>query len=195
MINNRSLGMTINVSTTSDSVAMPSSACLRLRDPSKLNGLVTTPTVSAPSSWATSATTGDPPVPVPPPIPAAIKTRSAPSSARFISSRSSSWHSRPFAGSPPTPSPRAVRSPTRMRIGTSERASAWASVLTVMYSTSGILSRYMRETAFEPPPPIPTTFIVAEPIISSAGVSTWPTIGFSFLAGDRPLCLADFWED
>ena len=183
MINSRSLGMTIRVSTTSDRAAMPSSACLRRRNPSKSNGLVTTPTVSAPSSWAISATTGDPPVPVPPPMPAAMNTRSAPSSARLISSRSSSWHSRPLAGSPPTPSPRAVRSPTRIRIGTSERDSAWASVLTVMYSTSGIRSRYIRETAFEPPPPTPTTLIVADPMLSPTGVSTWPTIGFSFCWG------------
>ena len=48
---------------------------------SRLNGLVTTPTVSAPISLATSAMTGAAPVPVPPPRPAATKTMSAPCSS------------------------------------------------------------------------------------------------------------------
>ena len=56
----------------------PASACLRRRLPSKRKGLVTTPTVSAPSSLAISATTGAAPVPVPPPMPAVTKTMSAP---------------------------------------------------------------------------------------------------------------------
>ena len=77
----RSLGITIKVSTCSARRAMPSSACRILRRPSKLNGLVTMPTVRAPLSLATSATTGAAPVPVPPPIPAAMKTRSAPCNA------------------------------------------------------------------------------------------------------------------
>ena len=48
---------------------MPRSAiCMRLR-PSNANGLVTTATVSAPDSRASSATTGAAPVPVPPPMP------------------------------------------------------------------------------------------------------------------------------
>ena len=41
--------------------------------PSKLNGFVTTPIVSAPISRAIFATTGAPPVPVPPPSPAVTK--------------------------------------------------------------------------------------------------------------------------
>ena len=49
----------------------------------------------APCSLATSATTGAAPVPVPPPIPAVIKTRSDPSKAAAISSRDSSAASRP----------------------------------------------------------------------------------------------------
>jgi hypothetical protein len=43
------------------------------RVPSNRNGLVTTPTVSTPFLRATSAMTGAAPVPVPPPIPAAMK--------------------------------------------------------------------------------------------------------------------------
>ena len=49
--------------------------------PSNRNGVVTIPTVSAPSSRATFATTGAAPVPVPPPSPAVTKTMSEPRSA------------------------------------------------------------------------------------------------------------------
>ena len=57
MSSSLSLGMTIMVSTQSERVLMPSSALfLRLR-PSKVKGLVTTATVSAPTSFiAISAT-------------------------------------------------------------------------------------------------------------------------------------------
>ena len=58
--------------------------------PSKGKGLVTTATVRIPSSRAISATTGAAPVPVPPPMPAAIKIMSDPLIAARIFSRSSS---------------------------------------------------------------------------------------------------------
>ena len=83
----RSFSITIRVSTFSESSVMPCSACWPRRRPSKLNGRVTTPTVSASSSRASSATTGAPPVPVPPPSPAVTKIMSAPLSASFSSSR------------------------------------------------------------------------------------------------------------
>ena len=58
-----SFGIVISVLTRWRRLAMPSSAeAIRLR-PSKVNGLVTTPTVSAPSSRAMLATTGEAPVP------------------------------------------------------------------------------------------------------------------------------------
>jgi hypothetical protein len=63
----RLLGTTMRVSTSSASASMPFSACCRRREPSKPNGFVTIPTVSAPSSRAIRATTGAAPVPVPPP--------------------------------------------------------------------------------------------------------------------------------
>ena len=69
---------------------MPSSAELARRRPSKANGRVTTPMVSAPSERAMRATTGAPPVPVPPPSPAVTKTMSAP---LMTSSISSAWSS------------------------------------------------------------------------------------------------------
>ena len=73
----RSFGTTIIVSTFLRMSAMPCSAWrMRLR-PSKRNGFVTMPTVSAPASRASSAMTGAAPVPVPPPMPHVMKTRSA----------------------------------------------------------------------------------------------------------------------
>ena len=84
-LSRRSLGMVIIVSTRDRSWAMPSSARRRRRGPSKLNGLVTTPTVRAFISRAISAMRGAAPVPVPPPIPAVMNTISAPSSSFLIS--------------------------------------------------------------------------------------------------------------
>ena len=78
--------MTINVSHSARNASMPSSACWARFLPSKLNGRVTTPMVSAPSLRAMLAITGAPPVPVPPPSPAVTNTMSAP----FITSSSSS---------------------------------------------------------------------------------------------------------
>jgi len=73
----RSFGMVMSVSTLSTSSAMPCSARSRRFAPSKLNGLVTTATVSAPTSFAISAMIGAAPVPVPPPMPAVTNTMSA----------------------------------------------------------------------------------------------------------------------
>ena len=83
------MGTTISVSTSALSASMPSSACLARRVPSNRNGLVTIPTVSAPTSRASRATTGAAPVPVPPPTPAVTKTMSEPFSRRLILSCSS----------------------------------------------------------------------------------------------------------
>ena len=85
---------------------MPSSAWAARRRPSKEKGRVTIPTVKQPISLAISATIGAAPVPVPPPIPAVIKTRSVFSKARAISSRDSSAAFCPIAGLPPAPKPR-----------------------------------------------------------------------------------------
>ena len=74
----RLFGITISVSTCLASSVTPSSAWRARRVPSKPNGLVTMPTVSAPISRAIRATTGAAPVPVPPPDPAATNTMSDP---------------------------------------------------------------------------------------------------------------------
>ena len=72
------MGIVSSVSTIPRSSWMPASAWRMRRGPSNWNGLVTQATVSAPSSLAIAATTGAAPVPVPPPIPAVMKTMSAP---------------------------------------------------------------------------------------------------------------------
>ncbi len=79
-------GTTISVSTSSPSASIPVSAARARREPSNPNGLETIPTVSAPSSRAIRATTGAPPVPVPPPSPAVMNTMSAPLSIALMRS-------------------------------------------------------------------------------------------------------------
>ena len=69
MLSSRSLGIVMIVSTHSRSASRPRSAWSSRLRPSNLNGLVTTATVSAPSSLARLAMTGAAPVPVPPPSP------------------------------------------------------------------------------------------------------------------------------
>ena len=90
---------------------MPFSACIIRRRPSKLKGLVTTPTVRMPISLAMSATMGAAPVPVPPPIPAVMNTMSASSRALEIWVRFSSADLRPTSGSLPAPCPPVSFSP------------------------------------------------------------------------------------
>jgi hypothetical protein len=157
----RSFGMVIRVSTSSRSDAIPASAWLDRRRPSKVNGRVTTPIVSAPSERAIRATTGAPPVPVPPPSPAVTKTMSAPLSTSSISSAWSSAALRPTSGSAPAPSPRVSSRPTSSFTSASLISSAWASVLIAMNSTPLSPTSIIRLTAFTPPPPIPTTLMTA----------------------------------
>ena len=157
----RSFGMTMRVSTSARSASMPSSACCARRRPSKENGRVTTPMVSAPSDLATPATTGAPPVPVPPPSPAVTKTMSAPLRTSSISSRWSSAACRPTSGAAPAPRPRVSSRPTSSLTSASLMSSAWASVLIAMNSTPLRPTSIMRLTALTPPPPIPTTLMTA----------------------------------
>jgi hypothetical protein len=99
--------------------------------PSKKKGLVTTPTVRQPSSRAICAMTGAAPVPVPPPMPAVMKTMSAPGDdlldARVTSSRAAL---RPRSGSAPAPRPRVMFCPMCSFVGAAFALRAWASVLT-----------------------------------------------------------------
>ena len=162
MESRRSLGITMSVSTSSRRVSMPFSAWLERRRPSKVNGRVTTPMVRAPRERAMRATTGAPPVPVPPPSPAVTKTMSAPLSTSWISSSWSSAAWRPTSGLAPAPRPRVSSRPTSSLTSASDISRAWASVLMAMNSTPRRPSSIMRLTAFTPPPPMPTTLMTAK---------------------------------
>src|SRR5436190_165700 len=167
----RSFGIVMIVSTQSRSASSPRSACsCRLR-PSNLNGLVTTATVSAPSSVARLAITGAAPVPVPPPRPVVTKIMSAPSSAWMILSVSSSAAERPTFGSAPAPSPLVSLLPICSLIGAKLLCSACRSVLATMNSTPSRPARAMRLTALPPPPPTPITLIRAPLDASSSSRS------------------------
>ena len=151
----------MRVSTFSFSPWMPFSACIARGRPSKVNGRVTTPIVTAPSAFAISATTGAPPVPVPPPSPAVMKTMSEPFRASSISPRCSSAAWRPISGSLPAPRPRVRLRPMSSLRSASLMSSAWASVLAAMNSTLRSPASIMRLTALTPPPPTPTTLMTA----------------------------------
>ena len=73
--------------------------------PSSLKGLVTTATVKAPNSFAIDAIIGAAPVPVPPPIPAVMKTISEPANNSSIAILSLSAALLPISGSAPAPKP------------------------------------------------------------------------------------------
>ena len=81
----RSFETTIIESTFLRNSSSPAKDCFFLLGPSNVKGEVTTPTVKAPKSLAILAMTGAPPVPVPPPIPAATKTMLASDKASLIS--------------------------------------------------------------------------------------------------------------
>ncbi len=161
MWSSRSFGMVISASTVSRRRAIPSSAARRLRPPSNSNGLVTTATVSAPAAFASRATVGDAPVPVPPPMPAAMKimSQSFITSAR-LSALSSAARS-PISGRPPAPRPLVSLSPIRMAMVASLLMSAWASVLTATNSIPSTPERTIRLIALPPAPPTPMTLIRA----------------------------------
>ena len=157
----RSFGITIVVSHALRRSATPCSAWLRRFVPSKRNGVVTMPTVSAPSSRAIRATIGAAPEPVPPPSPAATKTMSAPRSSCLSSSYASSAARRPTSGSAPEPRPCVSSRPMWIFNGASLVRSAWMSVLTARNSTWLIPASIMRLTALRPAPPTPMTLITA----------------------------------
>ncbi len=91
-------GIVISESQCLPSSAMPVSAEPRRLRPSMSNGFVTTATVRMPSSFATCATTGAAPVPVPPPMPAVMNSMSEPSIISMMRSRSSIAAWRPDLG-------------------------------------------------------------------------------------------------
>ena len=153
--------MTISVSTFSRIFWMPFSACTPRRRPSKLNGRVAMPMVSAPTALATSATTGPAPVPVPPPSPSVMKTMSAPLSTSSISLAVVLGGLAADLGSEPAPRPRVMSRPMSSFTSASLSSSDCASVFTEMNSTPLRPASIIRLTALHPPPPTPMTLITA----------------------------------
>ena len=80
----RSFRIMMTVSQTSRSASAPAWACGGDACPRTGRGMVTMPTVGAPTSRASWATTGAAPEPVPPPSPAVTKTMSEPRSTCLI---------------------------------------------------------------------------------------------------------------
>ena len=162
------------VSTESMRSDNPRSACCMRRLPSKLNGLVTTATVSVPISLASEAIMGAAPVPVPPPSPAVTNTMSAPSKASMIFSESSSAALRPTSGLAPAPRPLVSLVPNWIFCGARDIRSACKSVLATTNSMSFMPASIMRFTALPPPPPTPITLILASLRASSLKLMRMP---------------------
>ena len=156
-----SLGMTTNVSTYFLRLIMPFLAFSSLFLPSKENGLVTTATVRTPISLAIRAITGAAPVPVPPPIPAAIKRRSVPLMSSVSSSLFSSAARSPISGFAPAPRPFVSPAPICMRLSALDSRRTCLSVFTEMNSALVRLESIIELMALFPPPPTPITLITA----------------------------------
>mmetsp|Transcript_15578 Transcript_15578/g.25800 ORF Transcript_15578/g.25800 Transcript_15578/m.25800 type:complete len:250 (-) Transcript_15578:232-981(-) len=154
-----SFEITMTASTCCLNTSNASAACFVLRRPSKVKGKVTMPMVSLPISLAKRAITGAAPLPVPPPMPAVIKTKSAPSSAADTVSFDSSADFCPSPGSPPVPSPRVSFVPICSLLEAFEARRACASVFTAQKSTPDNSDAIIRLTALLPPPPTPITLI------------------------------------
>ena len=144
---------------------MPASAACARREPSNPKGLVTMPTVSAPSSRAMRASTGAAPVPVPPPSPQVMKTMSEPLSSALVLSKSSIAAVRPRSGSAPEPRPRVAPWPICSVTWAEDCCSDCASVLTATNSTPPSSASIMRLTALTPAPPTPTTRSCGTPTV------------------------------
>ena len=151
------LGMTISVSTNCSNSSIPASAWVIRWLPSNWKGLVTTPTVRMPCSFAARAITGAPPVPVPPPMPAAMNIMLAPSSSAMISSIASSAAAQPTSGRDPAPRPWVMLAPSWIRRSAFDCTSACASVLATTKSTPSNSELIMLLTALPPAPPTPMT--------------------------------------
>ena len=154
-------GIVISESTYLPSSAMPMSATARRLLPSIENGFVTTATVRIPSSFATCATTGAAPVPVPPPMPAVMNSMSQPSISSITRSRSSIAACRPTSGSAPAPRPLVMFEPICSVVLTFDFFSTCASVFRQMNSTPSMPVLSMWSTALQPAPPTPSTLMTA----------------------------------
>jgi len=108
------------------------------------------------------AMTGAAPVPVPPPMPAVMKTMCAPSSTSMIWPVSSRAACSPISGFEPAPSPLVILSPIcSCRAGLLMVDRTCRSVFTATNSTPFRSSSIMRLTALPPAPPTPMTLSTA----------------------------------
>ena len=177
-----SLGITISVSTCSLIRSIPPRAFTIRVLASKRKGLVTTPTVRIPISFASLATTGAAPVPVPPPIPQVTNTISAPFREAEISSALSSAAFSPISGLAPAPNPFVSFSPICNKLGALHSCNACLSVFTPMNSTPSICSSIILFTALLPAPPTPTTIILAADSASFVLISSKSVSSFSYFS-------------
>ena len=122
---------TIIASVVASMLRNPSFALLMRFSCSQLKGIVTTPIVRCPFSFAVFAITGAAPVPVPPPIPAMTNTMLPSPNRDEISSMLSSAAAFPFFELAPQPLPLHKFSPSVILQGTSERFRSWKSVLQI----------------------------------------------------------------
>ena len=153
--------MTTSESTKLLRYCMPFAARFQRFLPSKVKGLVTTATVRAPQSIDAFAMIGAAPVPVPPPMPAVMNTMSASWMLAITSSMLSSAAFWPISGFAPAPRPPVIFSPSWILISALHLESACLSVLTPMNVTPCSPASTMRLIALHPPPPIPTTLMIA----------------------------------
>ena len=163
-------GITRRVSTYCWSSSRPFSANFILWVPSKWKGFVTTPTVRIPFSLASLAIIGEAPVPVPPPIPAAMNNIWLPSSISLIPSIASSAAFLPTSGRIPAPRPLVLFMPSWIFFLQFEICSAWASVLAIKNSTPSRFEFIILLTAFPPDPPIPKTVIWGRRLGPTSGI-------------------------
>src|SRR5690606_4753409 len=131
--------------------------------PSNVKGVVMIATVKIPISLAALANTGLAPVPVPPPIPAVIKSILVlVPNILLISSILSIAEFSPTSGSAPAPIPSVRLTPNCTLLGIGLNSNACASVLHTIKSTPLIPCLYMWLTALPPPPPTPITLIIED---------------------------------
>ena len=133
-----------------------------------------------PSSFATLAITGAAPVPVPPPIPAVMKSIFVPSSLSIISCLVSSAEDLPISGWEPAPSPFVIWTPSCILLSLRDFDKACASVLAATNSTPAKPALIILLIAFPPAPPTPKTVIFGLSSFSS-GTLKFKTMNFILL--------------
>ena len=172
-----SFGITTTVSAKLRSFSRPYSAFSARIAPSARNGKVQIAIVRAPASFDSWASTGAPPVPVPPPRPQVMNTMSAPWTTDRSSSAASRADSSPTWGRAPAPRPRVTRRPRSNLCGDRMMSRCWASVFAAYSSAPTMPDSTRRSIVLQPPPPIPTILMFVRRLarIRSSSASSAPT--------------------